>query len=59
MSDWDIGIIGPEPVRGAILEELREELEELRTLHCFDVVDLTSTPAGFQSAALASAVRLV
>jgi len=31
-SDWDIGIVGPAPVDGAILERIREALDALPTL---------------------------
>ena len=57
-SDWDIGILGPEAVRGAVLEMLRDELDGLRTLHTFDVVDLSTTDDGFRAAALGEAVQL-
>lgn len=59
MSDWDIGMVGPTPVRGALLEEIREDFEELRTLHRVDVVDLATTTEGFQTRALRDAVLLV
>ena len=58
-SDWDIGILGPAPLRGAVLEAVREELETLRTLDTFDVVDLARVPDGFRRAALAEAVALL
>ena len=59
MSDWDIGIVGPLPVRGAVLEAIREDLEALRTLHRFDVVDLKNVSPEMQASALASAVQLL
>lgn len=59
MSDWDIGITGPRPLRGAVLEAIREDLESLRTLHSFEVVDLKSAAEEFESKALASAVQLL
>jgi hypothetical protein len=55
-SDWDIGILGP---AGAVLEAVWEELETLRTLETFDVVDLARVPDGFRRAALAEAVALL
>ena len=58
-SDWDIGLLGPRPLRGAVLEYIREALEELRTLHSFDVVDFNQTPDFFRQAALKTAIRLI
>ena len=57
-ADWDIGILGPLPVRGAVLEAVREDLEALPTLHSFDVVDLTAADADFRAAALRTAIPL-
>jgi predicted nucleotidyltransferase len=57
-SDWDIGIVGPRPLRGAVIQRIRDELEALPTLHSFDVVDLNTVPEGFRAAALANAVAL-
>jgi predicted nucleotidyltransferase len=57
-SDWDIGLIGPEPLGGAAVERIREALDELPTLHRFDVVDLSTVPASFRSLALRHAVRI-
>ena len=58
-SDWDIGLLGPAPLPGAILERIRADLEELRTLHTFDVVDMTAAEPGFREAALRSARPVV
>ncbi len=58
-SDWDIGILGPQPLRGATVQAIRDELDELRTLHSFDVVDLTTVPDCFRAIALQQAVNLV
>lgn len=58
-SDWDIGVIGPEPLRGAVLERIREALEGIRTLHTFDVVDLSSVPLAFRDQALETRIELV
>lgn len=58
-SDWDIGLIGPAPLSGAVVETIREELDELPTLHTFDVVDFAGVPAGFQSAALRGAKKIL
>lgn len=57
-SDWDIGILGPGLVRGAVLECIREDLEGLPTLHTFDVVDLAAVPDQFRRLALHEAVQL-
>jgi len=58
-SDWDIGILGPKPLRNIILGDIREELEEMRTLHTFDVVDLTTVPDYFRRVALRKTIKLV
>ena len=58
-SDWDIGILGPQPLRGATVQAIRDELDELRTLHSFDVVDLATVPDSFRVIALQQAVNLV
>lgn len=58
-SDWDIGITGPQRIRGTVLQAIREDLADLRTLHTFDVVDLTTVPATFRDVALQHAVHLV
>ena len=57
-SDWDIGILGQEPLTGATIERLREALDTLPTLHTFEVVDLASVPPGFRETALHGAVRI-
>lgn len=57
-SDWDVGILGGEPLAGAALERMREALETLPTLHTFEVVDLTSVPPAFREIALQGAVRI-
>jgi len=58
-SDWDIGIIGPAPLDGALRQRVRDALDDLPTLHRFDVVDLATVPQAFRDAALATAVRLI
>lgn len=58
-SDWDIGIIGSQPLRGAVLQAIRDDLDALRTLHSFDVVDLTALPQAFRDVALRRTIRLV
>jgi len=57
-SDIDIGILGPQPVPGAIMQAIRQDLETLRTLRSFDVVDLGLADVGFRVEALAHAERL-
>tara|TARA_B100002003_G_C13940713_1_gene456517 strand:- start:162 stop:455 length:294 start_codon:yes stop_codon:yes gene_type:complete len=51
-SDWDIGIIGPAPLRGAVIELIRDDFENLRTLHTFDVVDMTTVSDSFREISL-------
>jgi len=58
-SDWDVGLLGPLSLRGAIVERIREDLDEIRTLHTFDVVDLTNVPDYFREIALRKVVKLV
>ncbi|MGH2522881.1 MAG: nucleotidyltransferase family protein [Anaerolineales bacterium] len=58
-SDWDIGLLGPQSLRGAVVESIREALENLPTLHTFDVVDLTTVPDYFRERALRKAMKLV
>jgi predicted nucleotidyltransferase len=57
-SDWDIGIVGPEPLSGALLERLRDSLDGLPTLHSFDVVDLAAAAPEFRRLALARTVEI-
>jgi predicted nucleotidyltransferase len=58
VSDWDIGVLGPAPVRGAVLQAIRDDLDDLPTLHRFDVVDLSTVPDEFRDAALRGALEL-
>ena len=57
-SDWDIGITGLTPLDGAIVERIREALEDLPTLSTFDVVDLAVVPDGFRARASREGVPL-
>jgi predicted nucleotidyltransferase len=57
-SDWDIGIIGPAALRGAVLQAIHEALDELPTLHSFEVVDLSTVPNAFREEALRHAINL-
>lgn len=53
-SDWDIGILGPEDLPGYVLQRIHADLEQLPTLHRFDVVDLHAASAPFRTRALTS-----
>ena len=57
-SDIDIGILGPQPVPGAVMQQIREDLETLRTLRPFDVVDFSRLDESFKAEALEHAERL-
>jgi predicted nucleotidyltransferase len=57
-SDIDVGLLGPQKVPGAIVQQIRERLESLRTLRPFDVVDLAAVDDAFRTEALAHAERL-
>ena len=57
-SDIDIGILGPQPVSGAVMQHIRQELETLRTLRPFDVVDFSSVDESFKREALENAEQL-
>ena len=57
-SDWDIGIVGPSAVDGALLERIREALDRLPTLRRFDVVDLCSVTPALRDRALHEGVAL-
>ena len=57
-SDIDIGILGPQPVPGAVMQRIREDLEKLRTLRQFDLVDFSQVDASFRAEALQHAERL-
>ena len=51
-SDWDLGIISTRKIRGAEMEKAREELEKIRTLHSFDLVDFANTSEEFRNIAM-------
>lgn len=51
-SDWDIGIIPKRSIRGAKMEKARDELEKIRTLHRFELVDFSKTSPEFREIAL-------
>ncbi len=58
-SDWDIGVWGPARVPGHLMSAAREDLESLRTLHSFDLVDLRTTTPEFRTVAFRHVVPLV
>lgn len=51
-SDIDIGIIGDQPIPYHILGDIKEDLDNIRTLYTFDVVDFARTTKEFQDIAL-------
>ena len=57
-SDIDIGILGPQRVSGTVMQQIREDLERLRTLRLFDVVDFSRVDESFKAEALEHAERL-
>jgi predicted nucleotidyltransferase len=57
-SDWDIGILGPEELPGHTLQRIHAGLDELPTLHRFDVVDLRSVSDSFRRHAMDHSVPL-
>lgn len=54
-SDIDVGIEGPEPVRGNILTDIKSELEDLRTLYTIELVDFRSVSSDFRNVAMQKA----
>ena len=58
-SDWDIGVLGPAPLGGAVVQTILDELDELPTLHSFDVVDLTTVPEYFRETAVRGAKKIL
>lgn len=57
-ADIDIGILGPHPLAGALMQNIRYELETLRTLRKFDVIDFSRVDPSFRSIALQHVERL-
>ena len=51
-SDIDIGFFGPERLTGKTLDQIRTELESLRTLRLFDLVDFSGVDDSFKAIAL-------
>jgi len=58
-SDWDIGLLGPAPLGGEVVQTILDELDELPTLHSFDVVDLTTVPEYFRETAVRGAKKIL
>lgn len=58
-SDWDVGLIGEQEIPGDVIARVRDALEELPTLHRFDIVDLNTVPDGFRQQALRDAISLL
>lgn len=46
-SDVDVGIEGPEPVPGHILEKIRYEVDALPTMYTIEIVDFKSISEDF------------
>ncbi len=59
MADWDIGVIAPGPVPGRVMTAARDALDDLPTLHRFDLVDFATVSPSFHDAALADAIPLI
>jgi predicted nucleotidyltransferase len=59
MADWDIGILAVSPVPGRVMTAARDGLEDLPTLHRFDLVDFSTVSPEFRSAAMADAIPLI
>jgi predicted nucleotidyltransferase len=59
MADWDIGILAAAPIPGRLMTAARDGLEDLPTLHRFDLVDFSTVSPEFRSAAMAHVVPLV
>jgi predicted nucleotidyltransferase len=57
-ADWDIGIEGPGELPGHVLQRIAQELEELPTLHRFDVVDMNTVSESFRQSAIRHTVPL-
>lgn len=51
-SDIDIGIIGPDSVKGKILADIEEEIEQLPILYKIEIVDFSHVDTKFKKVAL-------
>ncbi len=54
-SDYDFGIEGPSPVEWRTLGAIKDDAENLPTLHKIDVVDFATVSEGFNRSARQSA----
>jgi len=54
-----VGVVGPEPLKSEVIAAIREELDDLPTLHTFDIVDFAATPEAFRKSALRGARPIV
>lgn len=57
-ADWDIGIDGPDELPGHVIQRILADLEDLPTLHRFDVVDMQTVPDSFRHSAMQETVPL-
>jgi predicted nucleotidyltransferase len=57
-SDIDIGILGPQPISGSVMQRMRDALEHLRTLRTFDLVDFSRVDESFKAVVLQNVERL-
>lgn len=59
VSDWDIGVISNINLSGSLIEKARSELENIRTLHSFDLVDFKNTNDNFRKTAIKNVKPLI
>lgn len=57
-ADWDIGIEGPKELPGHVLQRILADLEDLPTLHSFDVVDMKTVSESFRRTAMSQTLPL-
>ncbi len=58
-SDWDIGIISNKEIRGATMEKARDALEDIRTLHTFELVNFAHVSDEFRKIAMKKIIPLI
>jgi len=58
-SDWDIGVLSDMRIRPSLMLKAREELEKIRTLDSFDLVDFNMTSPEFKKNAFKNIVPLL
>ncbi len=58
-SDWDIGVLSDVRIRPSLMLKAREELEKIRTLDRFDLVDFSMTSPEFKRNASKTIVPLL